>query len=1160
MIKNSRIVSQKLKISFLLCIFLYLIDNQLFAQNTPKNCKWVKYQTKAFQIDTLSILPNSLRISYPLESELQIDYDINTNQLTFKGLNSTDSVLICYQTLPFNLTKTDFKRNPALYDSTDNYLEEFFFKQNPFEEKREELFNLKGINKTGILTRGIGFGTNQSATVTSAFNLQLDGNLTDDITITAAISDQNVPYQPEGNTLQLQDFDRVFIKLSHKVASLLVGDIVFQNKEGYFLKHYKNVQGGLVEAKYNIGNQQVTTSAGIAVSKGKFASALIPSIEGVQGPYRLSGPNGERFIIILANSEKVFIDGKQLTRGFNFDYVIDYNQAEITFNPNILITQFTRIRVDFEYSELNYARNLQTISHYQSSKKTDIFFNYYREADNQRNDLINLTDVDKLALSLSGDGLGLISGIDTLAEFRTGEVLYKLVDITSPNGSYPNVLVYSTNPDSAKYRASFTEVGLGQGDYIRLNTTVNGQIYQWVEPINGEKQGNFMPVRAVPLPISKQLITGGINYKLTDNERFFGEVAFSNLDLNRFSSQGDADNQGNAFKIGYVNTGKNFKNWKDYQWLAHLDVEFNNRFFRPIDRFRYIEFDRDWSTQIDSTQIADYIFNTGLGLRKNADNQAVYKASGRKRGNQVNGWQHSLNFSQEIKRILIKADAFLMNNDQSRLKSEWQRLNTDVAYRLKLGAFGYRFLLDKNKVFVQANDSIISTAMNFREQQVYFKTVDSAKVQFQVNYSWRTDNLPIEGKIQKHLDAQTLNLIFGANIKQTQQINLNLTYRSLRYLREPIPVDLNTENIMGRLDWNGFFFQKHLRSELTLASNSGRELQREFVFIPVQPGQGTHTWRDDNGDNVQDLNEFYVAINPDERLFIKVFVPTTTYLNAFNTNFSYRLNWEAPRNWLKKKGLKGFIGKFSNISAWTINRKFTNPSIAGRLLPFYDLPENDVLSNQSNLKSTLFFNRSALTAGWDLNYTQNSQKQLLTNGFEERNRFEWRLNTRNNLNKFFNLRFSLASSRQQNRSDFLLTRNYTIQNYQAGPELAYQPTQNFRIITHYTYANKKNTDVQESPESAQIHQVSLEMRWTKLSQRNLIANLRLLRINYQGQVNTPISYDMLEALQPGFNVTWSVSWQQRLSNGLQLNLNYDGRKSPTTRLINIGRVQLTALF
>jgi hypothetical protein len=1138
-----------------------LLDNQVFAQVSNQRCKWLKTADSPQFLDSLSVLPASLKIASPADSSLKILYNLSTNQVRFEGTNRPDSVLVCYQVLSFNLGKTAFKRNPALYDSTDTYMDDYFRKQTPYTEKREEFFNVKGINKTGNLTRGLTLGSNQNATVTSAFNLQLDGQLTEDIAITAAISDQNVPFQPDGNTLQLQDFDRVFIKLSHRLGSLIVGDVVFQNKENYFLKYYKNVQGGLLETKYNFNKKsQASTSVGLAVSKGKFASQVIPSLEGVQGPYRLIGPNGERFIIILANSERVFIDGRQLTRGFNNDYVIDYNLSEITFNTNVLITQFTRIRVDFEYSEQNYTRSLQLANHYQTIGKTDFFVNFYREGDNARNNLIELSDQDKLDLSLSGDGLGFVSGIDIVESFRAGEVLYKVVTITTANGFYPDVLVYSTNPDSAKFRATFTEVGQGNGDYVRVNSTINGQIYQWVEPINGIRQGNFAPLRAVPTPISKQMLSAGLAYNLSKSEKIYGEVSSTNVDFNRYSSRDDADNQGFAMKIGYANSGKDFKPWKNYQWLANIDYEWNQQNFRPIDRFRYIEFDRDWSVRTDTTLIADNILNVGGGLKKDLQNQILYRFTARQRGAQVNGWQQAFNFGQEWGRFLLKAEVFAMNNNQNSQISDWQRVSTDLSYRTSYGSLGYRYNLDKNKIRVTQTDSIINTAMNFDEHVFYLKSGDSSKVQLSANYSLRYDNLPVEGKLQRNLFAQTANLNLSTLIRKSQQVSLIFTYRTLEYLIIPNQDNTNRDNVMGRLDWNGSFLNRHIRSELTYATATGRELRREYVFLQVQNGQGTHTWRDDNGDGVQDLNEFYLAINPDERLYIKVFTPTNDYIQAFNNNFSYRLNWEAPREWQKRKGFKGFLGKFSSINSWTINQRFTDESLSARLNPFAQIADNQILANQAVLRTALFFNRNNLQYGWDLNYSDTQQKQLLVNGFEARNRREFRLNTRTNLSKSFNLRLTGARILQENRSDFLNTRNYNILTYQAGPEFSYQPSPEFRLIGTYNYFNKRNTARLENTETAQTHQLTIEMRWTKVSKRNLIANLRLLNIQYQGLLNTPVSYDMLEALQPGINWTWTLSWQQRLTNGLQLTLNYDGRKSPTTALINIGRMQLTALF
>ena len=66
--------------------------------------------------------------------------------------------------------------------------------------------------------------------------------------------------------------------------------------------------------------------------------------------------------------------------------------------------------------------------------------------------------------------------------------------------------------------------------------------------------------------------------------------------------------------------------------------------------------------------------------------------------------------------------------------------------------------------------------------------------------------------------------------------------------------------------------------------------------------------------------------------------------------------------------------------------------------------------------------------------------------------------------------------------------------------------------------------------------------------------------NFVGNQNSPVAYQMLEGLQPGKNFTWSLLWQQRLTNFLDLNISYLGRKSETSKTIHTGTVQLRANF
>jgi hypothetical protein len=53
---------------------------------------------------------------------------------------------------------------------------------------------------------------------------------------------------------------------------------------------------------------------------------------------------------------------------------------------------------------------------------------------------------------------------------------------------------------------------------------------------------------------------------------------------------------------------------------------------------------------------------------------------------------------------------------------------------------------------------------------------------------------------------------------------------------------------------------------------------------------------------------------------------------------------------------------------------------------------------------------------------------------------------------------------------------------------------------------------------------------------------------------------MLEGLQPGKNFTWSLLAQKKLTKFLDLNFNYFGRKTETSKTIHTGTIQLKAYF
>jgi len=568
-----------------------LLSVSLKAQ-TGELCKWVTDFDEGVTLDSLTVYPESIRISKP-RSDIKFTFNLNSNSILIPN-QGADSVLVCFRTLPFDLHTPKTNKTLDIYDSTALFKDAVFYQQALALPVREEVITTENITKTGSITRGVSFGNRQDVFVNSTLNLQMEGQLTESVNLRAVITDRNVPFQPEGNTQQLQDFDNVFIELYNDRFTLKAGDVVLKNKESNFLRYYKNVQGAQFKVDYNLANGfKAQTSLAGSVAKGRFASTNINPIEGVLGPYRVNGPQNQRFLIILAGSEKVFIDGEQKTRGFENDYIIDYNLGEITFTNKVLITQFTRIRVDFEFSDQNYTRSIFQASHYQQNEKLNFSLNYYSEKDNRNQPLtFELSDEEKRILADAGDNLGqaFTSRVDSIG-YTPDLILYRRTTGKDANNIDFEIFQYSTNPDSAFFDVQFSEVGIMQGNYRLLSTTSNGRIYEWVPPLNGVSQGNFEPISILNAPNQKSMFTAGGGAKINKYDAVEAEIAVSQNDVNLFSEVDADDDNGTAFKIIHSTNDRPVSFLSEYQFNSELSFEYNSESFSFIDRLRYIEFD-----------------------------------------------------------------------------------------------------------------------------------------------------------------------------------------------------------------------------------------------------------------------------------------------------------------------------------------------------------------------------------------------------------------------------------------------------------------------------------------------------------------------------------------------------------------------------------------
>lgn len=1070
-----------------------------------------------------------------------------------------DSIKVCYRVIPLSYFSNYHSDLEIYKDEYEPDIGADLVKK-PSQAIGEQLFAKDDISKSGSLSRGVSFGNRQNLVVNSSLNLQLDGKISDNLSVLANITDQNIPYQPEGNTQNIQELDNVFIKLYNKRFAFTAGDIVFRNNHSHYLRYLKNVQGGQVDYKDKIKGVAYETNFGGSIAKGKFASVTISPIDGVQGPYQIKIPQVNGFTLIIANSEKVFLDGKQLTRGFDKDYTIDYNLSEIIFTPGILITGFSRIRVDVEYSDQNYSRDIIGFSQTVQSRTLNAGIRFYQERDNQRRPLnfeLSQSDLSKLATAGDNTSLAAISTIDS-TDFDPGRVMYQKKD-TLVEGVIYDILSFSIDSEVSTFVASFSEVGFQNGDYVRQEGIANGQIYRWVAPVDGISQGNFAPILIVPTATSKQMVVLELQKEFKEKHRFKTELALSNADRNLFSSIDDDDNTGQALMLDYQYNDKIGKVLGYNQFFAGTHYELLTKNFTAIDRFRNVDFDRVWglSTASVLSLSRDDVITGAFGIRGQRNDELSYSLTARSRGEDVQGLKHRIRMQQTGTRLQFNGEAIQSNNETVFNVVNWKRVYSDLSYHHPLFTPGYTFELDQtNRFSASAKDSVINTPLHFYQHSVYVEQGDSASTSIRLEHTLRYDRQASEGVMQD----TTVSNVTSLNLnKVTARGNVSaiFSYRSISDAQVDTTISKNLMSTIGMRQsfWNGV-----LNLSFNYSALQSRELQREFAFVQVNSGEGTHTWRDENADDAQSLDEFYEALNFDERNYIKVFLPTNDYILAYGNLLNATIAVRPRSASVTKCFMGSFLNKLSSITAVTVDQKDNKDGFLERLNPFSNkLSDVNTIAAKRQYKSTLFYNQRSPVFGMDIGLFSSDRKTLLVNGDEWLGRKEITGNQRLRLARNYTLFAKYKQSTQRSDSEFLEDRNYLVRGNLYEFKLQWQPSNFFRISSIYSN-NVKRSIVSDNNDQSSATELGMETRWNRGGKQTISANFSYKDIAFNGVENTALSYVLLEALRPGVNTLWNVNLQMKLINGLQLSISYNGRKSEGAKPVNIGQMRVTALF
>lgn len=1164
----------------LLIVGILAIDS--YSQDVFNGRRSVRLVIKdSVQLDTLSIVPGSVFLygkkGFIQRNKYRVDFSKST--IYNESLTELDTIEIHYQVFPFQWEKKDMHKDIRRLQVEKAYV------KNPFRYSASKT-NLQpsfgNLNKQGSISRGISFGNSQDLSVSSSLNLQLAGAISEEVNVRAVISDENIPIQPEGNTQQIQDFDQVFIELFNENNTLRVGDFQLQEKQAYYMRYWKKAQGGSYKTKNPFGQENVYLQVSGAASRGKFSRNIVQGVEGNQGPYRLTGAENEQFIIILSGTERVFIDGALLTRGLENDYVIDYNTAEITFTAKQLITKDKRIVVEFQYSNRNYTRSIVEGKLAYQDEKLNTYFQVYSEQDHKNQPILtDLTDPQRQFLIDVGDDYKteFFPGYDSIG-FTDEEILYDMIDSLG----YDSVFVYSTDPEEAVYRVLFSKVTSGQGDYIQEKSTANGRVFKWVKPdTNGAEiihRGNYAPIIQLIAPTQKQMAIWGGTFTTGNPKRkrftqVTWEFAGSKFNQNTFSSKDTEDDYGLGTLVQLKRVQKLSADSNKHLLLTpYLEYEFIHRDFSQIERYRNVEFFRNWNLRGVSLKNNQHISHAGIALQ----NEKMGKLIGYgfrsflAENNEYTGIRQELSSAFSDKNWQVNHRSFWMQsssnfasetgNKNSISQSDFIQSKGIISRRMyKDFRLGVRNDFERNLILNSA-DSLLGQSYQFFEIEGFGANSDTAKIRYELKYILRDEWLPQNDALGKATRGETVGGKLGIGKKQNR-LDIISNYRVLKIENTELTSARAEETFLNRVEYQFSLLDRFIRSQSFYEIASGLEAKQEFQFVEVADGQGTYTWIDYDSSGTKELNEFEVAIFQDQADHIKVLRQTTDYVKTYTNQFSQSLQIGFDRLVRKKKNWK-WLGKLSTQSSFRVSWKRNDDQFPETYNPLtVDLSDTSVIDMQKSLRNTVYLNRNQSKWGLFYTYSEIQGKNITTNGFEGRTKKSDLVEGRLALTTLFLLKVTGERGNKRNFSEFFTARNFHIDYRKIKPTFTFQPGNTFRVELGYEYTHKLNR-AEYGGHFAELHSGIIEAKYSQVEKGALLTQGSVVHISYQSPENqssqNSIGYEMLQGLQPGVNYTWSVNYQRNLSGSIQLTLSYNGRKSPESKFIHVGQAEVRAFF
>lgn len=1119
----------------LLLSFSSLFSQEIDWKNPNFRQKKIAVQDSVV-LDSMLILPerivlrNSAGQTIPQDS-YTIDYE--QAKIYFQQ-KEKDSVVVNYYVHPRLKRQVIYPKNPKLIVEKNNPVATYTVPENA--KSNPQLFG--GLNTRGSMVRGVSFGNNQGSSVTSTLDLQIDGKLSEKVSVRAAISDSNVPIEADGYSQNLEQFDRVFVELYSDKASVRAGHINLEQQKEFFGKFKRKVTGIKFDYRQEGENSKTEYSLAGSMSRGEFKQLQFNGEEGNQGPYQLSGNFGESYIVILAGSEKIYLNGILLKRGENQDYTMDYNTGEITFTPKRLVQASDRYTAEYQYTNQYYNRMMLYGGVEHSSERWDFSTHIFSESDNKDNvNAQSLSDEDIGVLAQAGNNTeGIYTSTAVEVSYDPDKVLYRKIQL---NGV--EVFEYSTDANETLYEVSFSQLGTAAGNYILSDNTVNGSIFEYVAPIDGEMQGNYEPVRLLVAPERQRLWSMHTAYRFKNGANFKLDGGWSSYDANLFSSLNDGQNDGWAFKGVFSQPFR----WKNILFHSQINYTYIQNRFESLQPLRSPEFVRSFDLPDDYLGTNQQMIEAQLEAKFSEHSALAYSYNRLSLGGDYQGSKHQFDFDLDRNDWQLKNHFSWLSTTQESTQSDFVTYGNSIEKKIAKWRLGAGFSGENNRR--KTNQILDSLSFGWNEFYTQIAVGDSSQRHYNLKtYLRRNDSVDL-GQMKNR--ERIWGAIFNGQLIQKKRHNLGvaLHFRQLKYADSAQKV----RYINAEINWQKSLLRNSLNINAKYLLESGTELERAFSYVEVSDGMGIYKWTDYNGNGVQELDEFEVAEFSDQANYMRVYSGSVNLIRTNKNQMNVGLSWQPYRLWnhLFWKRIR-LQSAYAGTNSYEKNNRWAvwNP-----------LKNYENLREQNQQWTSKFSYNQGREYKWRFNYElkQQNQANYVFVGLEQLKNSTHKFDLEYQLQEMLTAALIYKNGRITSRSQTFSSKRYRLRFQQIQPKLYLKSERG--VMSSLSYVFQKNKNV-EGDEILNAHQIKWDLQWNTSQKSMLTAGLDWVKNDFEGTTDSVVANRMMEGLKDGSNWVWQLVLQHNINSFIEFNIQYQGRKNESTQSIHSGNVQVRIRF